>query len=174
MPTFESIYELEKYVDESFKIALKEVADEIRTTLSYNYTKLWYARPFDNVNENYIRTYQLTQGLEVIPVKFNSFGELTVDIIFNPDKIHPLWVQETDKTKFNSYMNWSRKEPGKTESDGKTVAQWVAEWIEEGNNDKTYKMPAKHVFKKTEKQYNSTKIQQKIREILTQKGFAFA
>jgi hypothetical protein len=172
MPTFESIYHLEIYLNEQLGKALLKVMEKVKEMLSDNYQTMWYDRPSYQGNY-YKRTYQLKKGLEIFPINKVkiSDGSLILEAIvaFTGKDIKAINVRDDNPKMFNSYMSLdSDKFYNNTQ-----ITEAIAYWIESGTRNNIYSMPATGVFKETNKKLKISMIQEEIKKILISEGFEF-
>lgn len=136
MPTFNSIKDLDKYIKNSIDVALKKSGKKIEKVLINKINDEWYNRPSFGIKNGYERTYQLTKA---VTSETNSINNL--QIFIDHKKLKP---KNSKKGKFNTYMSFDES----TEYDGKSIGEWVTEWIEVGN--KWPWMQGRDVYKQTE------------------------
>jgi hypothetical protein len=168
MPTFESIYELEKYLNQKLEKSMDVISNDIKKDLINNYQKLWYDRTPAPSGESYKRTNQLTKGVTNRRYVFDDSQHKFFDyeIGFYGDKIKP---EKSDEGLFNSYMILN----GDLDYKGMPITEAIAYWIEKGTNNRYYSMPAKHVFQATAQTYDREKVEIRIKNSLKRQGVGF-
>ena len=77
MPTFESIYELEKFINNNLESAMDNLSKEISKELKKNYKELWY----DNRRESklYKKTNQFLKGIDIHRFVFDDTQHKTFE-----------------------------------------------------------------------------------------------
>lgn len=166
---FESIYELEKYLNQKLEKTMDTVSTDIKKDLINNYEELWYNRENSGDGSTYKNTNQLTKGITTRRYVFDDSQHKFFDyeIGFYGDKIKP---KKSDEGLFNSYMSLN----GDLDYKGMPITEAIAYWIEKGTTNPYYSMPAKHVFQTTAKTYNREKVEKRMKNLLKKQGVGFA
>ena len=176
MPEFENMRDLDNFISNNIIDALGKLQDEIIKMLEQEYKTTWYDRTINTTHKSYIRTYQLTKGIESMPVKYSSGGgrnglddySLDAEVAFTGKKIIP--VDMSDVGLLSSYMDIK----GNTDWNGKPITEWIGEWIEYGvKANPIYRIPRKYIFARVRNRLKSKDMQNKLKAILESKGFEF-
>lgn len=145
MPDYivESWKDLNKVIEKETIIALKNSGNKLKEVLVKKIFTDWYNRPsynqFGAFTKKYERTYQLPQAVTYKKIK----NKTAIDIYIAHNKLKPTNGLYGN---FHSYKNLD----GATSAFGKSVAEWVTEWIEKGNN--TPAMSKAQIYTKTEEE----------------------
>jgi len=173
MPDFESIYELEQYLNKGLEKAMDTISKDISKNLNKDYKDLWYNRASVNLNDTqsptYKRTNQLLKGVGTRKYIFDNTQnkQFQYEIGFYGTRIKPKYDR---KRIFNAYMSLDKS----VIWGGIPITEAIAWWIEKGTSSPHYSMPAKHIFQKTAKEYNREKVETKIKNMLQRQGVGFA
>lgn len=149
----ESYDDLNKIIEKEVMKGLRLSGTAIKQVLQKTIMSDWYGRSryggYGAITPMYIRTYQLPYA-----VSYEDMKQTTgISIFVDSEQLKPTTGLVG---MFNSYMNWY----GEESSNGKTVAEWVTEWIETSNANPSTQPSAK-VYTKTEKTLISKDIPEK-------------
>lgn len=166
MPTFESIYELEKFINNNLEAAMDDLSKEISKDLKKNYKDLWYHK--SPKSPLYKRTNQFLKGIDIHRFVFDDTQNKTFEyeIGFYGTRI----AAKLDKKRlYNAYMSVD----GSIEYGGIPITEAIAWWVEKGTSSPLYSIPSKNVFQITAKKYNRDKVETKIKNSLKRRGIGF-
>lgn len=127
MPEFDSLTDLEKYLQNMVRYSLFSAGKDMRKVLIDNIYSEWYRRSgyksFGDSSSHYTRTWQLPRAVDS---QIEKDGSLNIWI--NDDLLTP--VKTEGYNTFNSYMSLD----GSVSYGDKSIGEWVTEWIEHGNS----------------------------------------
>jgi hypothetical protein len=168
MPTFESINDLERYINQNLERSMDTISKDVTKELKKNYNELWYDQNIPN-NATYKRTKQLLKGIETRRYIFDNSQNKFFDyeIGYFGTRIKPKYDK---KRYYNAYMSLDKS----TEYGGMPITEAIAYWIEKGTSSPYYSISARHVFQKTAREYNRDRVEARIRNLLTRRGIGFA
>lgn len=146
MPTFRDLYSLMKHIENNIEKTLPDVARLVEVKLrNYVMEHLYNA----SKPSQYQRTYQFITALTVGNIKKISNG-YSVALYFDPKKIEPFEVKD-------SYWNQHMSIDGSTEYKGKSISEWLIEWIEYGEDSPKYSRDGIYMFENTFKEMEETR-----------------
>jgi len=114
---------LEKYVKMTLEQALREMAKETAEFLSQMVKSHIYRTPESNY---YDRTMEFLNSITQSQVK-KVGNELQIEVYFDSDKIYP-HSSPPGSEKFNAHMSLD----GSASYNGRSIGNWLVEWLEEG------------------------------------------
>ena len=124
---FNNLKELQKYLEKHVELNIAKIGEEVKGVLRKFILDDLYGSYTPTM---YDRTNQFLEAVEVKPVK-KSGNTFQVEIFINPDKIQP---------EVRPYGEWSAhasslgENYGDTSYGGKSISEWLIEWLEYGNN----------------------------------------
>jgi hypothetical protein len=122
---FSDFNALMKHLESNVLLNIQKIGEEVKGILRNNVRVLFYERNGMNwTPEDYTRTYELIDSLEVTPVK-KIGNKYEVSVFFNDEKIHPYKVAG----------EWSAHESVVT---GQDVSQNIPFYMEYGNQSSLY------------------------------------
>lgn len=124
---FSNLKELQKYLEKHVELNIAKIGEEVKGVLRKFILDDLYGSYTPTM---YDRTNQFLEAVEVKPVK-KTGNTFSVEIFINPDKIYP---------EVRPYGEWSAhasslgENYGDTSYGGKSISEWLIEWLEYGNN----------------------------------------
>lgn len=131
--------ELEEVIKKSVKIALSKVAEKVAYKLYENTKKGIYDH---SESKYYKRTKQYLESITINSIK-ESGNNIEISIFHDPTKIFSRNVEE--KGMFNEHMSLD----GSDTYGGKSISEWLIDWLELGQNSIVNPEPGHFIVKTT-------------------------
>jgi len=143
MPTFSSLNDLMKYLENQVEKNIKRIGEEVKSVLKNFILQDLY---MTYTPSEYQRTMDFLNAVECSPVKKNG-NVFQVEIYINPDKLRTAsgeipegWLPHTSSL---------GKYRGDTEYEGKSIGWWLIYWFETGDNTSPFSRGKIGMFEKT-------------------------
>lgn len=146
MKTFNNLNKLFSHINKQIEKSMTGVGEEARKILSDYMEREWYNSYSPS---NYERSWELLNSISVSsPKKISNTWQ--VEIYFDTTKIHPY---STPDGEWNKHMSLN----GDTSYNGKSISEWLIEWIEYGQNSPIYSWDGVHMISYTKAELMFTK-----------------
>jgi hypothetical protein len=134
--------QLISFLKDAIRSSLKEVSKQVADKLTLIVEQDWYAGGADSTLW-YERTYQFLNAITKTDVKRNGQFGFQVEVLIDPSLIQS---QYNGFTFFNQHMSLD----GSTSYEGKSIGEWLIDWIEVGQNSPILSYEGIHMFKQTD------------------------
>lgn len=130
-------------IKDGVKAALQEVSKQVADKLTLIIEQDWYMSGGSDSSLWYERTYQFLNAITRTDIKRNGQYGFQVEVFIDPSLIES---QYNEATFFNQHMSLD----GSTEYQGKSIGEWLIQWIELGQHSPILSYEGIHMFKKTD------------------------
>lgn len=162
MPDFKDMQGLERYIKMTLEQALKEVAKETAEFLSQRVQSDIYRKAESNYYE---RTREFLNAITQSQVK-RVGNELQIEVFFDSSKIYP-HSSTPNSGKFNAHMSLD----GSASYNGRSIGDWLVEWLEEGFSGGVLPPQEGHFFIKETREWLSDELNDILSKAFKRAGF---